>query len=359
MPARGFKFVFERAHHALEAGDFSVARDRYQRAWQQAASVAEQFAALLGAGRACLGQGNFGEALRHLDAVLALCTPETRAPDAAVAAAHHATAQALLGLGRLREAHRHVGMALARRVSALGEGHRASLSSLSLLGVLHHRLGHLRRAEALQRHCLRLRRQMLGPNDPDVTASLQALAQVHFARERFKQALELHQQALQQVLARREDRPGLQQRLHEAAAWNAVGQALHCNGQHEAAALHLARAEADFLACLGPRHPQTASVWQNLAALHLDRAPRRSLAWGRKALRVFRKTLGDDHLETAAAEVLVATCLYRCGRIKAACETLERALAVQERELPGRHPELRKSRQLRVELSSAAASFLL
>ncbi|MFZ5637896.1 MAG: tetratricopeptide repeat protein [Pseudomonadota bacterium] len=358
MPARGFQDTFGRAHRAFAAGDFRLARDRYRRGWKQAASVAEQFAALLGAGRACLGLGNFGEALQYLDAALELCTPEASAPDVAVATAHHATAQALLGLGRLREAHRHVGRALARRVSALGEGHRATLSSLSLLGVLHHRLGHLHRAGTLQRQCLQLRRASLGPDDPDVTASLQALAQVHFARERFKQALQLHQQALRQVLARREDRPGLQQRLHEAAAWNAVGQALHRDGQHEAAEWHFARAEAEFLDCLGAQHPQTASVWQNLAALHLHRAPRRSLAWGRKALRVLRKTLGDEHLETAAAEVLVANCLYRCGQFKAAHETLLRAIAVQERQLSERHPELRKTRRLAVEIASAASSHL-
>ncbi len=358
MPARGFKHIFGRAHQAFEAGDFSLACDRYRQAWKQAASVAEQFAVRLGAGRACLGLGNFDEAFQYLDAALELCAAEGGAPDTAVAAAHHATAQALLGLGRLREAHRHAGMALARRVSELGEEHRATLSSLCLLGVLHHRLGHFRRAGALQRRCLRLRRESLGPNDPDVTASLQALAQVHFALERFKQALQLHQQALRQVLARRQDRPGLQQRLHEAAAWNAVGQALHRDGQHEAAERHFARAEADFLACLGAQHPQTASVWLNLAALHLHRAPRRSLAWGRKALRVLRKTLGEEHLETAAAEVLVANCLYRCGQFKAARETLQHALAVQERELPGRHPELCKTRRLAGEFASAASSFL-
>lgn len=355
MPATEFKDMLGRAHRAFEAGDFMLARAHYRRASQQAASVAEQFAALLGAGRACLGLGHFDEAFRYLGAALDLCTPEVSAPETAVAAAHYASAQALLGLGRLREAQRHAGMAFARRVAALGEEHRATLSSLSLLGLLHHRLGHLHRAETVQRRCLRLRRALLGPDDPDVTASLQALAQVHFARERFKQALELHQQALRQVLARSEDRPGLQQRLHEAAAWNAVGQALHRDGQHEAAEWHLARAEAECLACLGPQHAQTASVWQNLAALHLHRAPRRSLAWARKALRVLRKTLGNQHPETAAAEVLVATCLYRCDRFEAAHETLLRAMAMQERQLSARHPELCKTRRLAAEFAAAAS----
>lgn len=353
MPDRDFMGVFDAAQRALAAGDFAGARDGHDRAGDLAAATAEQFAALLGAGRACLGLGAHDEARGRLLAALALCCTQAGVPDTAAATAHHALGQALWGLGRLNEAMRHVRQALALRTAALGEGHRASLSSMALLGLLHHRLGHLQRAGALQRRCLRQRRALFGDGDPDVTASLQALAQVHFAQGRFDQALCLHESALRQVLQRGATGPSSpSQRMHEAAAWNAVGQVLQRLGRQADAARHLAHAQAGFIACVGRRHPQTASVWQNLAALHMPRAPRRSLGLATRAHKVLAASLGTDHLQTAAAAVLLACCLRRCGQSEAAMAVLAQALAAQARALPGRHPELQRTRQLAADWAS-------
>ncbi len=345
-----FIALIQQAKPLLDAGHFGEASNAYRAALQSAASTPEKIAALLGLGRACLGLADYAQARAHNRAAFAYCVSDTGVPDSVAATCHHALGQSLLGLGSLSLAQRQFQQALALRMYAFGKQHRATLSSMFMLGITHHRLGHIRRAAAIHTECLDRRKAVLAFDDADITASLQAVAQIHFAKQEFDASLCLHQEALRRMQAHRQTPIA-----HEAAAWNAVGQALQRLGRYEAAREHLQRAEELFSISLGAQHPDTASVWLNLADLYLSSQPVNSLELSQKAHAVMISCMGVSHPRTAAAAISVARVLHRCGQYEAARALLGSAINTLGKGLRKSHPEVLKARRL---ATACAVEFL-
>jgi tetratricopeptide (TPR) repeat protein len=133
-----------------------------------------------------------------------------------------------------------------------------------------------------------------------------------------------HLQAMFDHLPDLPDR-GLGRLLHEAAIFVAA------QGRHDSALPLRQRALAITEAALGPDHPDTANVLDNLATTlgdlgrHAD-----ALALRERALAVTEAALGPDHPDTAARLDNLAATLGDLGRHADALPLRQRALAITE-----------------------------
>jgi tetratricopeptide (TPR) repeat protein len=127
--------------------------------------------------------------------------------------------------------------------------------------------------------------------------------------------------------------------LAQARAANAEAQRLYQRGKYAEAEALCRQAVAVFEEVLGPKHPLTATSYNNLANnLHAQGRAGRAEPLFRKALAVDEQVLGPTHPDTASTCNGLALNLQAQGRVKEAEPLLRQALAVCKDVLGPRHP---------------------
>ena len=251
--------------------------------------------------------------------------------------------------------------ALATRALALlGDGagddparqlERASV--VTTLGNAAYSRGEYEAADRGFREALALRRAALGPDHPDVAASLNDLGNNDYARGRYAEARE----NLEKALALRErilgpEHPDL------ANTETGLGAVFSALGDHRASRDHYARAAAIRRAALGPEHPRTASALINLgnaefALGELGRAQEHYEA----ARAIQERVLGPDHPELAYSLTNLGLVLRNQDKLLDSLRYYERALQIREKTLAPDDPTIGHTLDLLGE-ASAAAGFL-
>ncbi len=162
------------------------------------------------------------------------------------------------------------------------------------------------------------------------------LALVHSAQSNFEEALQFNEQALairEEVLG--PDHPEVAATLNNLAV---VQRAL---GSYVSASASYERALAIGEAALGPDHPGVATTLNNLGLLYLTQGiyPQSQSAFER-ALKIRRAALGARHIEVATTLNNLGYLQYVRGAYGEAQDLLEQALAIREAALGPDHREV-------------------
>jgi serine/threonine protein kinase len=168
---------------------------------------------------------------------------------------------------------------------------------MAVMGQVYGNLGLYARAETLLRQALDVRRQVLGPEDPNTLKSMSSVAEILFKEARYPEAENLARQALE-----------TQRRL------------------------------------LGPEHPDTLTSMGDLANILLleGRYPEAEKLQ-RETLDTKRRVLGPEHPDTLKSMCDLANIFRWQGRHSEAEKLLRQTLDVQRRVLGPEHPDTLKS----------------
>ena len=186
---------------------------------------------------------------------------------------------------------------------------------------------------------LAIREKALGPEDPNVSVTLNNLAALYDALGQYDQARPLYERAL----AIREKVWGPEDQ-RTASVLNNLAALLETTGDYEAARPLYERALAVREKTLGPDHPLVAESLNNLALLHdalgdYDRA----LELYQRSLGILEKSLGPDNPETAVTLNNLAELYVSLGELDRAKPLYERALAIREKALGPEHADTAQS----------------
>jgi class 3 adenylate cyclase/tetratricopeptide (TPR) repeat protein len=191
-------------------------------------------------------------------------------------------------------------------------------------------------AEPLYRRALAMSEASLGPQDPNVAASLNNLAELLRVMNQYGEAEPLYRRALVIIEARfGSDHP------HVAAGLNNLGLLLQATNRRSEAEPLIRRALAIDEASLGPNHRRIATRLNNLGAL-LNETGRVGEAESlfRRALAIDEATVGPDHPTVAIDLNNLAGLLAVTNRLGEAEPLYRRALAVDEASFGSNHPEV-------------------
>jgi serine/threonine protein kinase len=210
------------------------------------------------------------------------------------------------------------------------------------LGELHYELGEYALAESLFRESARVDRTLLGPDHPDLSASLNNLASsIHYhGQGRYAEAEPLYQEAI--TIARRaygETHPQVGQFLENLAT-------LHDDrGAHREAESLYREALGIYATVFGRSSVRTAVLLRNLAANRYDVSElAEAEALLRESIAIFEAELGPDHLYTTLAHLSLGRTLTAAGKTDEALHLLRSGLGILERQLPEGHFRLHAAR---------------
>ena len=231
---------------------------------------------------------------------------------------------------------RHREVALAQ----LGEGEgsqslrRAGFETS--LGELLEVDGDPRQARVHLERGLALREAQLGPDHPDVAASLRSLAHVLDALGERSEALALHRRAL--AISERAFGPD---HPEVAAALVGLANAAADLGDRDEARAGYARALQILEQGLGPEHPDLVAPLHNLAIEAFeDGDTELAIARSERVVRILEAALGRDHARLAPPLNVLATIHYVAGHPDRARGLFARSLAIHEANLGPDHPDL-------------------
>lgn len=202
-------------------------------------------------------------------------------------------------------------------------------------------------AEPLLERALAIREQALGPEHPDVAASVHALATLSHEQGRYPEARLLYQRALS--IRERVFGPAHSQ---VAQSLNNLAFLCYAQGQYQEALRLQQQALAIREQTLGEEHPSVATSLVNVAFLHLDLgnyAPTPSLAQqhyaqaiplAQRAVAIHERTLDPTHPDLAASLTILAALHRTQGRYAEALRLHHQALASREQILGPDHPDL-------------------
>lgn len=190
-------------------------------------------------------------------------------------------------------------------------------SVLSLAGKDDEALVHLRLA-------LALREKELGPDDPDISHSVEALAVGLTRARRYQEAMPLYLRALD--LAERRLGP---HHPDVARLVNNMGGPLFEMGRYEEVHALTLRAVTIWEATLPPDHPDLAMAIRNLAGVENELGrPAEALAQARRSIAMSEKSEGPDSSSVGLGLLSVGRSLELLGKPQAAVAPLERALRI-------------------------------
>ena len=202
-----------------------------------------------------------------------------------------------------------------------------------------YRTGKFSEAVPLAQQALAIREKALGPDHPDVAASLNNLADLYLQQGRYADAVPLAQRSL----AVRVKALGPERR-EVAASLGTLALLYKLQGRYVDAGPLYKRSLAIYEKALGPDHPDVARTLTNLAFLYqaqgyyTDAEP-----LARRALAINEKALGPDHPDVAAALNELASLYLAEGRYAAAEPLDKRALAIREKTLGPDHRDVAQS----------------
>jgi tetratricopeptide (TPR) repeat protein/CHAT domain-containing protein len=224
--------------------------------------------------------------------------------------------------------------ALKLRRQALGGDHPEVARVLHNQAIIHSLLGDPTRARIELEQALKIYRNAPGPHREDIAFCLANMAEAEYARGRYAEALRNGQEALR--LWRESRGP---EDLHVAQCLNNIGTIDAALGKPEDAL----RAHRESLAIrrkqLGERHPDVADSLDNIAAVYQTQGDLRSALENRKqALAIRTEAFGGRHPDVADSLNNLGSLYSEAGDHTAAREHFSRALAIRRAEYGDEHP---------------------
>ncbi|MBO0794360.1 MAG: tetratricopeptide repeat protein, partial [Ktedonobacteraceae bacterium] len=222
------------------------------------------------------------------------------------------------------------------RERILGPEHPEVAASLNGLVALYGEQGQYEQAEPLARRVLRIREQALGPEHPEVARPLNNLALISMDRGQYIEAERLYQRALhiwEQALG--PEHPNVTYPL------NNLAENYRKQGQYAEAEPLYRRALSIREQEWGTEHPDVATSLNNLAELYREQGRQEEAEpLALCALAIREQALRDEHLDTAESLGTLASIYRERGRYEEAEPLMQRALAIQERIVGVEHPKL-------------------
>ena len=241
-------------------------------------------------------------------------------------------------LGQYDRAAPLVERALAIRRSVLGPESPEVAESLNDLGELRREAGDLEGAESAHRDALRIRRAALGPEAPRVLESLNNLAVVLSLSGDFDEADALFREAIRGVERAREETPEM------AEVYNNAAQLYQDQARYAEAEPMMRRALAIWRSTLGDAHGEVAIGLNNLGMLHSKMGDYAgAAALYRDAVARWRGLYGEDHPYVGFGLNNLGVVLDKQGRY-AEAEAVKTTVVERHRRLLGdEHPEVAKA----------------
>ncbi len=227
--------------------------------------------------------------------------------------------------GRLEEAERMVAEVVEMVGRAFPDGHAALGASLNNLANINFALGEYAAAQALMQQAIDSDRRYLPEDHPDIALRLDNLAYMAFRAEAFEDALAKAEEALSMYWRvygdPHPDMPYAMATIADASL--ALGDTARADSVH-LASLDMRRS------LVGPDHQDLYRSYRDVGRhLLVTGRPHEALPYLEEALRIARRTRGEEHEWTASA-------LWHLGRVREALGDRERAEALL-REAYGLH----------------------
>jgi tetratricopeptide (TPR) repeat protein/transcriptional regulator with XRE-family HTH domain len=216
----------------------------------------------------------------------------------------------------------------------VGPDHPEVGASLSKLAFLYRSQGKLKQAEALFQRAVSLLQRTLGLEHREVIYPLSGLATVYREQGLYAQAELLYQQALRI----REQTLG-PEHPEVAGSLGSLGIFYHEQGKYEQAEALYLRSLHIFEKVSGPEHPDLARAFNNLGNLYIDTGQyERAEPYCQQAVHIFEQALGPEHPNVAVMLNTLAALTRAQGQYEQARLFYQRALAIQEQALGPEHP---------------------
>jgi len=207
---------------------------------------------------------------------------------------------------------------------------------MNTIGLVYYSLGLYDPAQKLLETALDIRTKALGPDHPDVAATLSDLGAVWWSKGEFAKSKALQEQALMI----REKKFGSDSK-EVASSLHSLGNLNWSQGNYGEARRLLERALVIREKVLGPEHADVANTLNSLGAIAFkeDDLKKAGAIWER-TLAIREKVLGPDHPWLAQTLNNLAITYAYSGDPKRAVPLLERVVQIQEKVLGPKHPDL-------------------
>ena len=229
--------------------------------------------------------------------------------------------------GKQKEAIAELQRAVDQGRAALGPDDTRIATMLVTLGVALRNSGQLTEARSRLQEALGIVERKLGPMHPVVANTLYQLSSIHRRLGNFDLAWDTALRAL----AAREAVFGAGG-LPVARSLNGLGILLQEQARYRDAEPYLRRALAIFLSTVGPDHPDTAAVMNNLANAVMNWDPGEAQRLRRRALAIQQKSLGAEHPEVANTESNLAATEFTLAHYPEALSQVNRAISIREKQ---------------------------
>ena len=229
--------------------------------------------------------------------------------------------------------------ALQIREKALGPEHPDVAASLDGLARLYKTQGKYAEALSLYQRALKIREKALGPEHPDVATTLNGLANLYYDQGKYAEAEPLYQRALTiREKALGPDHPDV------ADSLNNLADLYYVQGKYAEAEPLYQRALTIMEKALGPEHPDVANSLNNLALLYYAQGKyAEAEPLYQRGLAIVEKALGPDHPDVASSLNNLAELYYAQGKYAEAEPLYQRALTIEEKALGPEHPDVATS----------------
>jgi CHAT domain-containing protein/Tfp pilus assembly protein PilF len=219
---------------------------------------------------------------------------------------------------------------------SLGPDHPQVAASLNNLATLYVDQGRYVDAEQLFKQVLAMRERAFGPDHPQVAGSLSNLATLYRELNRnadaeplFKRALEISERALGS------DHPNITQSLTNLATLYVE------QGRYADAEPLYKRSLAISEKTLGPDHPDVGQPLNNLAVLYKKQGRYADAElFLKRALTIAEQALGPDHPDVAVPLTNLAALYLAQSRYADAEPLFKRSLAIREKAFGTNHPDV-------------------
>ena len=304
-----------------------------------AATSAHLFDALIVRVKSSLGKGHMTQALRAAKGAVALAKKPDGGKGARLATALLAEASVYAALGSYKKALPLQLQALKIREEILGPEDLGTAECLEYLDITYSQLDDYREALRVGTRALAIREKVLGPEHPDTALSLEHLAGSYGAVTQHDKALPLQLRAL--AIYERVRGP---EHTDTANSLNYLARIYSALAQYDKALPLDLRALSIYEKVLGPEHSDTARSLNNLAATYSALAQHdKALPLDLRALAIWEKVHGPGHSKTATSLGNLAATYSALAQYDKALPLELRALAIREKVLGAEHSDTAQS----------------
>jgi len=223
--------------------------------------------------------------------------------------------------------------AIKIREKTLGPDHPDVAATLNNLGDLYRAQGKNEEAEPLYKQSLAIYEKVLGPENPEVATTLNNLAELHRAHCKYEEAEPLYKRSL--AIKAKALGPW---HLDVATTLKNLAGLYRAQGKYEEAEPLYKQSLAIYEKAQGPWHPYVATTLNNLADLYRAQGKyEEAEPLYKQSLAIYEKALGPEHPDMAAPLGNLAE-LYRAqGRYEEAEPLHKRSLVIKEKTLGPEH----------------------